>query len=168
MGAGLDKATTQGPLVNKAAVDKVHEHVTDATSKGGKIETGGKAPDLPGYFFEPTVISGVTQNMIVSNEETFGPLAPVFEFETEADAIREANNTEFGLAGYFFSKDVSRVMRVSQKLKVGMVGVNTGKISAAEAPFGGVKESGYGKEGSLYGLAEYQNIKSITIGNLDV
>ncbi|KAI1634436.1 aldehyde dehydrogenase [Biscogniauxia mediterranea] len=167
MGAGLDTATTQGPLVNKSAVDKVREHVSDAIAKGAKVEVGGKAPDSPGFFFEPTVISGATPDMIVSNDETFGPLAPVFEFETEEDAIRLANNTEFGLAGYFYSRDVSRVMRVAQKMQVGMVGANTGRISAAEAPFGGVKESGYGKEGSLYGLAEYQNIKSITIGNLD-
>lgn len=168
MGGGLDKATTQGPLVNKSAVAKVVEHVTDATSKGAKVEAGGKPPsDKAGFFHQPTVLSGVTQDMLVARDETFGPLAPVFEFETEADAIRLANDTEFGLAGYFFSKDIGRVMRVANKLKVGMVGANTGKISAAEAPFGGVKESGYGKEGSLYGLAEYQNIKSITIGNLN-
>lgn len=168
VGGGLDSAATQGPLVNKAAVAKVHEHVADAVSKGAKIETGGTAPDnYSGFFFEPTVLSGVTPDMIVSRDETFGPLAPIFEFETETDAVRLANDTEFGLAGYFFSRDVGRVMRVARKLKVGMVGANTGKISAAEAPFGGVKESGYGKEGSLYGLAEYQNIKSITIGNLD-
>lgn len=167
MGGGLDKATTQGPLVNKSAVDKVKEHVADATSKGAKIETGGSTPDSPGFFHQPTVLSGVTQEMAVAKDETFGPLAPIFEFDTEEDAIRLANDTEFGLAGYFFSKDVSRVMRVAQKIQVGMVGVNTGKISAAEAPFGGIKESGYGKEGSLYGLQEYQNIKSITIGNLN-
>ncbi|KAJ4174629.1 hypothetical protein NW754_005048 [Fusarium falciforme] len=167
MGGGLDKATTQGPLVNKSAVEKVKEHVADATSKGAKIETGGSTPDSPGFFHQPTVLSGVTQEMAVAKDETFGPLAPIFEFDTEEDAIRLANDTEFGLAGYFFSKDVSRVMRVAQKIQVGMVGVNTGKISAAEAPFGGIKESGYGKEGSLYGLQEYQNIKSITIGNLN-
>ncbi|KAF5989305.1 putative UGA2-succinate semialdehyde dehydrogenase [Fusarium bulbicola] len=167
MGGGLDKSTTQGPLVNKPAVDKVKEHIADATSKGAKIATGGSTPDSPGFFHQPTVLTGVTQEMAVAKDETFGPLAPVFEFETEEDAIRLANDTEFGLAGYFFSKDISRVMRVAHKLQVGMVGANTGKISAAEAPFGGVKESGYGKEGSLYGMAEYQNIKSITIGNLN-
>ncbi|EPE08048.1 succinate-semialdehyde dehydrogenase i [Ophiostoma piceae UAMH 11346] len=165
MGPGLDPATTQGPLVNKAAVAKVQEHVEDAVSKGAKIETGGKASITTGFFYDPTVLSGVTPAMVVSKDETFGPLAPVFEFETEADVIALANDTEFGLAGYFFSQDIARAMRVAQALEVGMVGVNTGKISAAEAPFGGVKESGYGKEGSLYGLAEYQNIKSITIGN---
>ncbi|KAI1422425.1 aldehyde dehydrogenase [Xylaria sp. FL1777] len=165
-GPGLDNTTTQGPLVNKSAVEKVQQHVSDAVSKNAKIEIGGNSPDLPGYFYSPTVLSGVTVDMLVSREETFGPLAPVFEFETEQEAIALANDSEFGLAGYFYSRDVSRIMRVAQKMQVGMVGANTGKISAAEAPFGGVKESGYGKEGSLYGLAEYQNIKSITIGNL--
>jgi succinate-semialdehyde dehydrogenase / glutarate-semialdehyde dehydrogenase len=164
-GPGLEERTSQGPLVNRAAVDKVTEHVKDALSKGARIEIGGHIPDSAGFFHQPTVLSGVTPNMIVSNEETFGPLAPVIEFETEDQAIALANNTEFGLAGYFFSRDVGRVFRVAQKLQVGMVGVNTGKISAAEVPFGGVKESGYGKEGSLYGLEEYQVIKSVTIGN---
>ncbi|OIW32329.1 succinate-semialdehyde dehydrogenase [Coniochaeta ligniaria NRRL 30616] len=168
MGPGLDQSTTQGPLVNKAAVQKVKEHVDDAVSKGAKVEVGGKASMTSGFFFDPTVLSGVTPGMAVSKEETFGPLAPVFEFETEDEVLRLANDTEFGLAGYFFSQDIARAMRVAHKLQVGMVGVNTGKISAAEAPFGGVKESGYGKEGSLYGLEEYQNIKSITIGNQNV
>ena len=168
MGHGLDKSTTQGPLVNAAAVKKVVEHIEDALSKGAKIEVGGSRPDSNGYFIQPTVLSGVTKDMAVAKEETFGPLAPVFIFETEEDAIKLANDTEFGLAGYFYSKSMSRCMRVANRLQVGMVGVNTGKISAAEAPFGGVKESGYGKEGSLYGLREYQVIKSITIGNLDV
>lgn len=164
-GSGFDKATTQGPLVNKAAVEKVAEHVEDAVKKGGKVEFGGARMNGKGFFYQPTVISGATADMLVARDETFGPLAPVFEFVTEADAIRLANDTEFGLAGYFFSKDISRCMRVARKLQVGMVGVNTGKISAAEAPFGGVKESGYGREGSLYGLEEYQTIKSITISN---
>ena len=166
-GPGLDSSTTQGPLVNKSGVDKVRQHIDDAVSKGAKIETGGKAPDSPGFFFQPTVLSGVTPEMVVSNDETFGPLAPIFSFETEDEAVKLANDTEFGLAGYFFSKDIGRVMRVAKKLQCGMVGANTGKISAAEAPFGGVKESGYGREGSMYGLSEYQNIKSVTIGNLD-
>lgn len=164
-GPGLDPNTTQGPLVNKAAVEKVNEHISDAVSKGAKVEAGGKAVNSAGFLFEPTVISGVKPDMIVCGEETFGPLAPVIEFETEDEAIRLANDTPFGLSGYFFSKDVSRVMRVAQRLQVGMVGANTGKISAAEAPFGGVKESGYGHEGSAYGLEEYQSLKSVTIGN---
>lgn len=167
-GPGLDLATTQGPLVNKAAVEKVETHVRDAVSKGAKIEVGGQAPQRTGFFYDPTVLSGVTPDMMVSQEETFGPLAPIFQFDTEQEVLQLANDSEFGLAGYFFSQDIARAMRVAQKLEVGMVGVNTGKISAAEAPFGGIKESGYGKEGSLYGLAEYQNIKSITIGNQDI
>jgi succinate-semialdehyde dehydrogenase/glutarate-semialdehyde dehydrogenase len=164
-GPGLDPTTTQGPLVNRAAVEKVAQHISDAVSKGAAVQTGGSAPQSAGFFFQPTVLSGVSADMIVSREETFGPLAPVIEFASEEDAVGLANNTEFGLSGYFFSRDVGRVLRVAQKLQVGMVGVNTGKISAAEAPFGGVKESGYGLEGSCYGLGEYQSVKSVTIGN---
>ncbi len=166
-GPGLDKATTQGPLVNKSAVQKVAEHVQDAVQKGAKVEIGGTPPSDGGFYYPPTVVSGVTSSMLVANEETFGPLAPIFAFDTEAEAVALANETEFGLAGYFFSRDVNRIMRVARQLQVGMVGANTGKISAAEAPFGGVKESGYGREGSLYGMDEYQVIKSITIGNQD-
>ncbi|KAF2395780.1 aldehyde dehydrogenase [Trichodelitschia bisporula] len=167
-GPGLDPNTTQGPLVNKSGVDKTAQHVQDAVSKGAKIAIGGSAPEGSGFYFSPTVLTGVTEDMLVANDETFGPLAPIFTFKTEADAVRLANATEFGLAGYFFSKDIGRVMRVARKLECGMVGVNTGKISAAEAPFGGVKESGYGREGSMYGIAEYQTIKSVTIGNLNL
>jgi succinate-semialdehyde dehydrogenase/glutarate-semialdehyde dehydrogenase len=151
--------------VNKAAVNKVTEHISDALSKGAKLEVGGNAVSSAGFLFEPTVVSGVRPQMVVSKEETFGPLAPILEFDSEDEVIGLANDTEFGLAGYFFSRDVSRVMRVAQKLQVGMVGANTGRISAAEAPFGGVKESGYGLEGSALGLAEYQIVKSITLGN---
>lgn len=167
-GPGLDKTTTQGPLVNKAAVQKVSEHIQDAVSKGARIAIGGAPTPGAGFFFQPTVLAGVTSAMLVARDETFGPLAPIFTFETESEAIALANETEFGLAGYFFSRDISRVMRVAQRLEVGMVGVNTGKISAAEAPFGGVKESGYGREGSLYGMEEYQILKSVTIGNQHV
>ncbi|OQU97219.1 hypothetical protein CLAIMM_03186 isoform 2 [Cladophialophora immunda] len=166
-GPGLDPKTTQGPLVNKAAVQKVASHVQDAVDKGAKVEIGGTPGSGDGFYYVPTVLSGVTKDMLVANDETFGPLAPIFGFETEGEAVELANNTEFGLAGYFFSRDVNRIMRVSQQLQVGMVGVNTGKISAAEAPFGGVKESGYGREGSLHGMDEYQVIKSVTIGNQD-
>lgn len=164
-GPSLEPETTQGPLVNEAAVRKVMEHVEDAVRKGGKVEIGGTRVGAKGFFFAPIVISGATVDMIVANDETFGPLAPVFEFEGEADALQLANETEFGLAGYFYSRDISRCMRVARRLQVGMIGINTGKISAAEAPFGGIKESGYGREGSLYGLEEYQTIKSVTIGN---
>lgn len=164
-GPSLDPSTTQGPLVNRAGIEKVKAHIEDAISKGAKIEVGGDAVPGKGFLFAPTVLSSATSDMIVANEETFGPLAPIFEFDTEADAVHLANKTEFGLAGYFFSRDMGRCMRVAQKLQVGMVGVNTGKISAAEAPFGGVKESGYGREGSSYGLEEYQVLKSVTFGN---
>lgn len=158
----------EGPLVNKAAVDKVKEHIDNTASKGAKVKLGSKAPEKEGFFFEPTVLSGVTTEILVSREETFGPLAHIFKFDSENKVLRLANKTKVGLAGYFFSQDIARAMRVAQKLQCGMVGVNTGKISAAEAPFGGVKESGYGKEGSLYGLEEYQIIKSVTIGNQNV
>jgi succinate-semialdehyde dehydrogenase/glutarate-semialdehyde dehydrogenase len=168
MGSGFDKSTTQGPMVNRAAVEKVSEHVADAVSKGAKILCGGHAPAGKGFFYEPTVLSGVTPNMLVAKEETFGPLAPIFEFETEEEAIQLANDTEFGLAGYFFSRDIGRVMRVAMALECGMVGVNTGKISASETPFGGIKESGYGREGSKYGMDEYQVIKAITISNTNL
>lgn len=167
LGSGLDSTTTQGPLVNEAAVAKVLEHIEDGVAKGAKVEHGGKRPQVKGFFCEPTVLSGVKANMKVAQDETFGPLAAIFKFDSEEEVIRLANSTPFGLAGYFFSRDVSRCARVARKLQVGMVGVNTGKISAAEAPFGGVKESGYGREGSVYGMEEYQVIKSITTGNLD-
>ena len=166
LGRGIDAGTTQGPLVNNAAVEKIDRHVKDALSKGATLRTGGKRPvDLQGFFYEPTVLTGVTTDMEVAKDETFGPLAPIFSFSTESEALSLANDTEFGLAGYFYSKDVSRVLRVGRQLQCGMIGVNTGLISAAEVPFGGCNESGIGREGSKYGLAEYQNIKSITIGN---
>ncbi|KAM0323524.1 hypothetical protein ACHAQA_008805 [Verticillium albo-atrum] len=166
LGSGLDADTTHGPLVNSNAVAKVIEHVEDAVANGGQVLIGGKTPEhLTGFFFEPTVIRGATLKMKIAYEETFGPVAAIFEFSTEEEAVTLANDTEFGLAGYFFSRDVGRVLRVARKLDCGMVGVNTGLISAAEAPFGGVKESGVGREGSKYGLSEYQNIKTVTIGN---
>lgn len=166
VGSGLDPSVTQGPLVNAAAVKKIYAHIADALTKGAKIEFGGIPEGYStdkGFYCPPTVLSGVTAKMIVANDESFGPLAPIFEFGTEEEVLRLANDTEFGLAGYFFTRDISKAHRVAQRLQVGMVGVNTGKISAAEAPFGGVKESGHGCEGSLYGLEEYQTIKSITI-----
>lgn len=167
LGRGIQSDITQGPLINAAAVKKVASHVKDALSKGGVLHTGGKAPErLLGYFYEPTVISNVTPEMDVACDETFGPLAAIFTFNNEKSALQLANATEYGLAGYFFSQNIGRVMRVARKLECGMVGVNTGLISAAESPFGGVKESGLGREGSKYGLAEYQSIKSVTIGNL--
>jgi succinate-semialdehyde dehydrogenase/glutarate-semialdehyde dehydrogenase len=167
LGRGIDDGTTQGPLVNAAAVEKVKAHVADALAKGGQLWTGGQAPShLSGFFFEPTIITGATSDMAVATEETFGPLAAIFPFESEEDVMMQANASEYGLAGYFFSQDVSRIFRVARQLECGMIGVNTGLISAAESPFGGIKESGVGREGSRYGLSEYQNIKSVTIGNL--
>ena len=167
VGSGLDPTVTHGPLVNKAAVTKVKEHIDDATSKGAKLIFGGKVPEgMDGFFIEPALMTGVTQEMMVAKDETFGPLAPIFAFDTVDEVIEMANDTEFGLAGYFFANDLRRVWKVAKALEVGMVGVNTGKISAAEAPFGGIKESGLGKEGSKYGLAEFQIMKNITLGNL--
>jgi succinate-semialdehyde dehydrogenase / glutarate-semialdehyde dehydrogenase len=139
LGFGLDPETTQGPLVNASAVKKVIEHVNDATSKGAHVILGGKAPEnLKGFFFEPTILTGVTKDMVVSKDETFGPLAPLFKFSTDEEVIEMANDTEFGLAGYFFSQNFNRIWKVAAALECGMVGVNTGKISAPESPFGGV------------------------------
>lgn len=145
---------------------KVKEHVRDDVAKGAKTEVGGFAPEVPGFFMQPTVLSGVTTDMTVAHDETFGPLAPIFSFGDEEEVVRLANQTEFGLAGYFFSRAIGRVMRIAQKLQIGMCGVNTRKISAPESPFGGIKESGYGLEGSKYGMAEYRVVKTIALGNL--
>lgn len=168
-GPGLEVNSTQGPLINKSAVQKVQEHIADAVGKGAEVRIGGIIPEglEDGFFIEPTVLAGVTEEMAVAQEETFGPLAPIFTFEGEEEVVRLANNTEFGLAGYLYSRDIGRVMRLVQKIQVGMCGVNTGKVSAVEAPFGGIKGSGYGLEGSKYGMAEYQTIKTVTIGNID-
>jgi succinate-semialdehyde dehydrogenase/glutarate-semialdehyde dehydrogenase len=163
VGDGRDPATTQGPLITQAAVDKVKAHIGDAVAKGATVVTGGGLSDLGGTFFEPTLLIGATQDMQVAVEETFGPLAPVFKFSTEDEAIAMANDTEFGLAGYFFSRDIGRITRVSESLEVGVVGVNTGLISYEGAPFGGVKQSGIGREGSLHGIEEYLDLKYICI-----
>ncbi|KAH7011060.1 aldehyde dehydrogenase domain-containing protein [Ilyonectria destructans] len=166
LGKGIDSGVTNGPLVNAAAVRKVAQHVEDAIAKGATLKAGGKAPNRDGFFFEPTVLVNATKEMDVATDETFGPLAAIFTFDNEREVIELANDTEFGLAGYFFSKNIGRVMRVAQALEVGMVGVNTGIMTAPESPFGGIKESGMGIEGSKYGLGEYQNIKMVTLGNL--
>ena len=167
VGNGLEAGVTQGPLIDAKAVAKIEEHIADARAKGGEVLTGGKRHALGGLFFEPTVIGGATANMLFAKEETFGPLAPIFAFDTEAEVIALANDSEFGLASYFYSRDIGRVMRVAEKLESGIVGVNTGLISTAEAPFGGVKQSGLGREGSKYGLEDFLEVKYICLGGLD-
>jgi succinate-semialdehyde dehydrogenase / glutarate-semialdehyde dehydrogenase len=167
VGNGLDAGVTQGPLIDAKAVAKIEEHIADARAKGGEVLTGGKRHALGGLFFEPTVVSGATAEMLVAREETFGPLAPIFAFDTEAEVIALANDSEFGLAAYFYSRDIGRVMRVADKLESGIVGVNTGLISTAEAPFGGVKQSGLGREGSKYGLDDFLEIKYVCLGGLE-
>jgi succinate-semialdehyde dehydrogenase/glutarate-semialdehyde dehydrogenase len=166
VGAGLDDGTQQGPLIDAKAVEKVEELIADATAKGGTVVTGGKRHDLGGSFFEPTVISGATTAMRVMKEEIFGPVAPVFRFETEDEAVAMANDTEFGLACYFYSGDLGRAFRVSEALKYGMVGVNEGLITTVEVPFGGVKESGLGREGGHQGIDDYLDTKYVCIGGL--
>jgi succinate-semialdehyde dehydrogenase/glutarate-semialdehyde dehydrogenase len=163
---GLETGANQGPLIDDKAVLKVEEHIADATGKGAKIVTGGKRHAKGGRFFEPTVLVDVTSSMMVAKEETFGPVAPLFRFQTEDEAIAQANNTEFGLAAYFYGRDVARVFRVAEALESGMVGINTGLISTEVAPFGGVKESGLGREGSKYGIEEYLEIKYLCLGGI--
>jgi succinate-semialdehyde dehydrogenase/glutarate-semialdehyde dehydrogenase len=159
VGDGFEPGVTTGPLINPAALDKVEEHIADATAKGARIATGGRRHALGGNFFEPTILTGVTRDMTVSQEETFGPVAPLFRFESEEDVIAQANDTIFGLASYFYARDLSRVWRVAEALEYGMVGINTGLISTEVAPFGGVKQSGLGREGSRHGIEEFLEIK---------
>jgi succinate-semialdehyde dehydrogenase/glutarate-semialdehyde dehydrogenase len=166
VGDGFADGVTVGPLINEAALHKVETHLSDALSKGAKAITGGQRHALGGTFFEPTVVIGVTKSMLVQHEETFGPIAPLFEFETEDEAVELANDTEFGLAGYFYSKDISRVWRVAERLETGMVGINTGLISTEVAPFGGVKQSGQGREGSKYGADDYIELKYMCFGGI--
>jgi len=168
VGDGFDAATEQGPLISPAAIEKVERQLSDALNKGARVTAGGKRlPDLGGYFFQPTVVADVNAAMTVANEETFGPLAPIFKFETDRDAIQAANNTEFGLAAYLYSRDIGRVWRVAEELEYGMVAVNAGIMSTELAPFGGVKESGVGREGSKYGLDEFMELKYICMGGID-
>jgi succinate-semialdehyde dehydrogenase/glutarate-semialdehyde dehydrogenase len=166
VGDGLAGETEQGPLIDAAALKKVEEHIADATSKGAKVIFGGHRHALGGTFFEPTVLTGVTPAMMVAREETFGPVAPLFRFKTEKDAIAMANDTEFGLAAYLYTRDLARSWRVSEALEYGIVGLNTGLISTEVAPFGGVKESGTGREGSKYGLLDYTEIKYVCVGGV--
>ncbi len=166
IGDGLQDGVTQGPLINQAAVTKAEEHVADAVSKGAEIIAGGGRHALGGTFFAPTILKEVTSNMLVTKEETFGPVAPVYKFSNDEDVIQLANASEFGLAAYFFSRDIGRVWRVAEALEYGMVGVNTGLISTALAPFGGIKESGIGREGSAHGIDEYVEIKYILMAGI--
>ena len=163
---GLEEGATQGPLIDEAALAKVESHIRDAQSKGAKVLVGGRRHSLGGRFFEPTVLTDVTPQMILAREETFGPVAPLFRFRTEAEAIALANDTEFGLAAYFYGRDIARVWRAAEALEYGMVGINTGLISTEVAPFGGVKESGLGREGSKYGIDEYLEIKYLCFGGI--
>ncbi|MGB3027191.1 NADP-dependent succinate-semialdehyde dehydrogenase [Paradevosia shaoguanensis] len=166
IGNGLDDGVVLGPLIDDKAVAKVEEHIADALGKGAQVSLGGKRHALGGTFFETTILTGVTPEMAVAREETFGPLAPLFAFKDEADVIAQANDTEFGLASYFYARDLARVWRVAEALEYGMVGVNTGLISTAEAPFGGVKSSGLGREGSKYGIEEFTEIKYVCLGGI--
>jgi succinate-semialdehyde dehydrogenase/glutarate-semialdehyde dehydrogenase len=167
VGNGVEAGVNQGPLIDAAAVKKVEEHIADALAKGGRLLTGGKRHALGHSFFEPTVIADATPNMLVAREETFGPLAPLFRFKTDAEAIAMANDTEFGLASYFYARDIGRIWRVGEGIESGMVGINTGIISNEVAPFGGVKQSGLGREGSKYGMDEYLVIKYLCMGGID-
>ena len=167
VGNGLEPGVLQGPLIDQAAVEKVEEHIEDAVSRGARVLTGGKRHALGGTFFEPTVLANVPGDAKVAREETFGPLAPLFRFETEEEAIRLANDTEFGLASYFYSRDVGRIWRVAEAIESGMVGINTGMVSTEVAPFGGVKQSGLGREGSHYGIDEFVEVKYLCFGGLE-
>ncbi len=166
VGDGFDKDVQQGPLIDSAAITKVSEHVGDALAKGARLEAGGKPHALGGLFYQPTVLSNVTHDMKVMREETFGPVAAVMRFTTEEEVIRAANDTDYGLASYFYSRDIGRVWRVAEQLEYGMVGINTGIISNEVGPFGGVKQSGLGREGSKYGIDEYLELKYLCLGGL--
>jgi len=166
LGNGLEQGVNVGPLIDKAGLAKVAEHVQDAVAKGGKILLGGRQPALGGTFYEPTIITGMSDDMRIAREETFGPVAALFRFSDGEEAIRRANATEYGLAAYFYSRDIGRIIRVSEALEAGMVGVNTGSVSAAEGPFGGIKHSGLGREGSSFGLDEYMELKYVNIGEI--
>ncbi|MEH6460022.1 NADP-dependent succinate-semialdehyde dehydrogenase [Chitinimonas sp. JJ19] len=166
VGNGLEAGVTQGPMIDMKAVEKVEEHIADALAKGGKLVVGGKRHALGQSFFEPTIVSHVTADMKVAREETFGPLAPLFKFETEQEVIERANDTEFGLAAYFYSRDLGRVFRVAEALEYGMVGANAGLISTEVAPFGGVKQSGLGREGSRHGMEDYLEVKYLCLAGI--
>ena len=164
---GLEPTATQGPLIDDKALAKVEEHVADAVGKGATVVTGGRRHALGGRFYEPTVLTGVTPSMAVAREETFGPVAPLFRFKTDDEAIAMANDTEFGLAAYFYGRDIGRVWRVAEALEAGMVAINTGILSTEVAPFGGIKQSGLGREGSKYGIDDWLEIKYLAMAGVD-
>ena len=166
VGDGTVEGVTQGPLINPGALDKVEAHIADAVGKGASVVCGGKRHALGGTFFEPTIVADVTADMVIAREETFGPVAAVFRFETEDEVVAAANNTEFGLAAYFYARDVGRVFRVGEALEYGIVGINSGLISTELAPFGGVKESGSGREGSHHGIDEFVEMKYMLVAGL--
>jgi len=166
VGPGLEDGVSQGPLIDQAALEKVEEHVADATAKGAKVVLGGARHERGGTFYQPTVLTDVTTQMKVTREETFGPVAPLFRFKTEEEGVALANDTEFGLASYFYARDMGRIWRVGEALETGMVGINTGLISTEVAPFGGVKESGIGREGSKYGIDEFLEVKYLCMGGV--
>ncbi len=167
VGNGTEQGTVIGPLIDMKAIDKVEHHIADALKKGARVIVGGKRHALGGSFFQPTVLADVTTDMVVTREETFGPVAPLFRFKTDGEAIKMANDTEFGLAAYFYSRDIGRVWRVAEALEYGIVGINEGIISTEIAPFGGVKESGIGREGSKYGIEEFLEVKYLCLGGVD-
>ncbi len=167
VGDGFSEGAQQGPLIDLSAVEKVEEHIADACSKGASVAAGGARHMLGGSFFQPTILTGVTTDMAVAREETFGPLAPIFTFDSEEEAIKLANDTEFGLAAYFYSRDIGRIWRVAEALEYGMVGINEGIISTEVAPFGGIKESGVGREGARYGIEEFVETKYLCMGGLN-
>ncbi|MGH7111467.1 MAG: NAD-dependent succinate-semialdehyde dehydrogenase, partial [Stellaceae bacterium] len=164
---GFEPGAVIGPLIDMRAIEKVESHIADAVKKGARIALGGRRHALGGSFFEPTVLTGVTADMLITREETFGPVAPLYRFKDEAEAIRMANDTEFGLAAYFYARDVGRIFRVAEALEYGIVGINEGLISTEIAPFGGMKESGIGREGSKYGIEEYLEVKYLCLGGID-
>jgi succinate-semialdehyde dehydrogenase/glutarate-semialdehyde dehydrogenase len=167
VGPGTEPGVVIGPLIDQQGLEKVEKHVADALGKGAKLLVGGKRHERGGLFFQPTVLANVTPDMLVSHEETFGPVAPLIRFKSEAEVIRLANDSEFGLCGYFYSRDVGRIFRVAEEMETGIVGANVGIISTEVAPFGGVKQSGLGREGSRYGLEEFLEVKYILLGGID-
>jgi succinate-semialdehyde dehydrogenase/glutarate-semialdehyde dehydrogenase len=166
VGVGSEPGVDQGPLINREALDKVEDHIADASSQGAKVLVGGKRAKQGGTFYEPTVLIDVTPEMKIFREETFGPVAPLIRFRDEAEAVELANRTEFGLASYFYARDIGRIFRVAEGLEYGMVGINTGFLTTEVAPFGGVKQSGLGREGSKYGIDEYVEIKYMCLGGI--